>query len=384
MRQVHSAFVILTCWILPDNPSPAQLLTGLIGMFCYVPYLSHLAFGPGSSKKTWRHQHHPPPPPPKKFWTRKPRCGSDGSFVPHWIKGSFAWRIESEDGQDFIEGEGIFPGPPEAQCSFCSEVGGVSGIVHKVTHLETLASPAPILLTGCDSISTLHHCMSVQHSVKARWSHCDLLSNLQAPIHLNTSTHAWMHVKAHQTRTKIRSQLLRNALLNEDMDALATKIMEAFLKAEKFETSIGMPSIHCRKIWIACNIKQSLYQLLRRQPVQAYLEDRKVVGHGTYDLIDWVTICKAQGSNHNWDLQRSKVISNQLPTLQILYCRKHVISDKCLFCTVAVEDMQHIYRCTHTARQDQWKEQLQRLARWLQDQSTEPGLQKMLIIMSNW
>ena len=50
---------------------------------------------------------------------------------------------------------------------------------------------------------------------------------------------------------------------------------------------------------------------------------------------------------------------------------------------MATEDLQHIYRCPHVARQDQWKEQLLRLAQWLQEQSTEPGLRQMLIIMLN-
>ena len=43
----------------------------------------------------------------------------------------------------------------------------------------------------------------------------------------------------------------------------------------------------------------------------------------------------------------------------------------------------HFYRCPHVARQDQWKEQLLCLAQWLQEQSTEPGLRQMLMIMLN-
>ena len=54
------------------------------------------------------------------FSKGKARCGSDRSYVPSWMKGSFAWRIESEDSSEFIEGGGIVPGLAEAQCSFCS------------------------------------------------------------------------------------------------------------------------------------------------------------------------------------------------------------------------------------------------------------------------
>ena len=207
--------------------------------------------------------------------------------------------------------------------------------------------------------------MPPQDSVKAPWVHCNLLGHLQASIHANTSKHAWIHVKAHQTRVKPRSQLSRNALLSEDMDALATKIMEAFLKADLFQSSMGMPTVHFHEVWITCNVKQSLYGLITRQLVQEYLEDRKVIDSGTYDMIDWISICKARGSNHNQDLRMSKVICNQLPTLQILCHRKVVTSNKCPFCAVATEDLQHIYRCPHVARQDQWKEQLLHLAQRL-------------------
>ena len=318
------------------------------------------------------------------FSTGKVWCGSNGSFVPWWKKGSFACRIESKNGNEFVEGGGIVPGPPEAQCLFLSEIGGFKGLVYEVKYLETLTPPAPILLTGNDSLSTLHCCMSPWYSVKARCAHCDLLSHLQTSIHLNNSNHAWMHVKAHQTRTKIRCQLSKIALLNENMDALATKITEAFPKADRFQSTIGMPSVYCGKVWITGNVKHTLYQLITRQLVQAYLEDKKISGPGMYDLIDWVTIRKARGYNHNRDLCMSKIIiCNQLPTVQILHRRQHVTSDKCPFCKVAVEDVQHIFRCTHQARQEQWKERLQHLTQWLQEQSTEPGLQQMLIIMLN-
>ena len=128
---------------------------------------------------------------------------------------------------------------------------------------------------------------------------------------------------------------------------------------------------------------KNLYRLITRASAQAYLEDRKVIGSRTYDMIDWISIPKARGSNHNWDLHMSEVICNRFPTVQILWCRHHVTSDQCPFCAIATEDLQHISRCPHVTRQDQWKESLLCLAQWLQEQWTEPGLWQMLIIMLN-
>ena len=58
-----------------------------------------------------------------------------------------------------------------------------------------------------------------------------------------------------------------------------------------------------------------------------------------------------------------------------------MISDKCPFCKTKVEDGQHIYRCSHPVQTDQWNEELQKLALWLQNQSTEPEIRQMLVTM---
>ena len=113
--------------------------------------------------RPWTHQYHHQSETIDKLLTYfsmgKARAGRDGSFIPSWKKGSFAWRIESTE---FIKGSGIVPGPPESQCSFYSEVGGLSGISHEVASLKKLASPhqsfslAVIPYQRCISVEPLH------------------------------------------------------------------------------------------------------------------------------------------------------------------------------------------------------------------------------------
>ena len=138
----------------------------------------------------------------------------------------------------------------------------------KNSHLQTLTNPAPILLTECDSLSTLYQCAAPHYSVKARWNHCDLLSHLQASIHANETNHAWMHVPAHQIKKKPVTHLSRNALLNKEMDALASRIMETYPKAAPFRPTVRMPTVHYGKIAITGNICCSLYLHLTRKPVK--------------------------------------------------------------------------------------------------------------------
>ena len=75
-------------------------------------------------------------------------------------KGASAWRVESACGTEFIEGGGIVPGPPEVQCAFRSEIGGLSGICTATKELETLADSHTHMITGCDSISALYRGMA--------------------------------------------------------------------------------------------------------------------------------------------------------------------------------------------------------------------------------
>ena len=212
---------------------------------------------------SWMHQYVHQSPTISRFLQDfsqgKARSGSDGSFVPQWLKGLFAWRVELNDRTEIVEGGGIVSGPPEAQCSFCSEVCGVTGIIHEVEHLEEKATPEPILLTGCGSLSTLYQCMKPVYSIKARQHHCDVLSHLQALIHSNRSKHTWLHVKAHQSRFQPKKKLSPNTLLNEKMDTLAGKVMTAYPKALPFTPTLGMPIVWVGNCQLTGNIKQSLY-----------------------------------------------------------------------------------------------------------------------------
>ena len=70
------------------------------------------------------------------FSNGKAQAGSDGSFIPSWKKGSFAWRIESADSTEFVEGGGIVPGPPDSQCSFHSKVGGLTNLFVRVCYFN--------------------------------------------------------------------------------------------------------------------------------------------------------------------------------------------------------------------------------------------------------
>ena len=130
------------------------------------------------------------------FANGKSRAGSDGSFHVSLQKGAAAWRIESDCGTKFIEGGGIVPGPPEVQCAFRSEIGGLAGIYTITKELEDQVETHTHMITGCDSISALYPGMTPV--VKAQWAHSDLVSDLISTHQKLDTCLVWTHVFGHQ------------------------------------------------------------------------------------------------------------------------------------------------------------------------------------------
>ena len=105
-----------------------------------------------------------------------------------------------------------------------------------------------------------------------------------------------------------------------------------------------MASLKVQGSTITGNVKRALYLHLTRTCLEKYLESKHIIGHHTYLLIFWPAICKAQGFNKNQDIRITKLICNQLPTMQILHWRKHATTDKCPY----KWRTQHIYTAVNT------------------------------------
>ena len=59
---------------------------------------------------------------------------SDGSYFKDIATGAAAWIIQSENGKEYITGDGVLPGRDSCQSSYQAELGGIFGLslVHYV------------------------------------------------------------------------------------------------------------------------------------------------------------------------------------------------------------------------------------------------------------
>ena len=117
---------------------------------------------------------------------------------------------------------------------------------------------------------------------------------------------------------------------------------------------------------LAGYITKSVYLHLTRARVLQYLEDKCVIGPNTHLPICGKVIQKACSLNKNRDICISKLICNQLPTLQVLIQHKYKIDNKCPFCKTHVEDETHLFCYGHPVRTELWEELLIKLASWMQ------------------
>ena len=83
-------------------------------------------------------------------------AGGDGSYYPNEKVGAAAWIIITPDGNEWIKGGGVLPGPDDVQNSYRSELGGQVGIASCLQCLQQeLGDQHTSLLTACDKFRSL-------------------------------------------------------------------------------------------------------------------------------------------------------------------------------------------------------------------------------------
>ena len=104
---------------------------------------------------------------------------SDGSYYPNEKVGAAAWIIRTLDGNEWIEGGGVLPGPADDQNSYRSELGGQVGIAACLQCLQQeLGEQHTSLLTACDNLGALSKVGSPREKTKPALKSFDLITAL--------------------------------------------------------------------------------------------------------------------------------------------------------------------------------------------------------------
>ena len=128
------------------------------------------------------------------------RAVSDGSYKSEFDTGTAAYRIESGDSYQYVQGTSISPGTCAQQNAYQSELVGLLAILDTLTSICTEHNLSHGRLTiGCDEISALksaHNCTI--NSVNPKQKHSDILSAIAKLKDKLPTDLDFIHVKGHQ------------------------------------------------------------------------------------------------------------------------------------------------------------------------------------------
>ena len=127
--------------------------------------------------------------------------------------------MATPDGQEWIEGDGLVPGPPEDQSAYRNELAGQLGAVSFLDAIDIAVQANTTMTTSCDGISALRQVGKAPDRICCSTKHVDLVSALADFWHLLQFTPHTEHVYGHRDETSANLTVAER--LNCRMDLLA-------------------------------------------------------------------------------------------------------------------------------------------------------------------
>ena len=262
----------------------------------------------------------------KDFKQGKARVCRDGSYYPHNGKGAAAWRIESKNGKECIEGGGKVPGTKADMCSYRTELGGIIGSSLAIKGLETATATTTHAVLGCDNLSALNKCGT--------------------PFELVKPTHK--HFDTHQDTNGQTSPLTPMALLNTKVDRLAKAMIHQPLPPSILEK--GFPTVTCTGHRVSSRTSSSLYYHITTKAFITYLTSDGKLAEGVERYVAWKSLQTAKKeSSHFINNMIAKWTCNQMPTAMVQNRWGKVHSPICQRCKIKnrnLEPYRSLRSCT--------------------------------------
>ena len=293
----------------------------------------------------------------------KARAVSDGSYKQEWELGTAAWRIESEDESEYIQGTAISPGPPELQSAYRSELLGLLAIMDRIKLLKIGKGRITI---GCDGISALEKgTETIIASCSPQHKHSDLISAM-AKIRDNLEvTFRSVHVRGHQDDKKEYEDLDRLAQINVDMDLAAKTLLDkvnqdralVFTAFQSHPDSLPLISVHGK---IVCHeVKNSIYNIIAEKKIIEHWIDKGRFTKIGNSIIDWRANARAMKLSHGGRKRFVTKWGNEwLGTGKNMKRWKLRHHGYCPFCLKEEENTNHILSCQHKDATTIWNKEL--------------------------
>ena len=309
---------------------------------------------------------------------------SDGSFDPTSQKGTSGFMLRTPDGTASILGANRVPGLPHEQCSFRSELAGVSGALtaaqlccdtHGIAQGRLL-----IVLDGLQVIKSLQGHLKHGSLPDPTDSNYDMLYDTLHKIRKLPLSTSFQWIKAHQDDHLRYDELPPLAQNNCDMDRLAKDYMKATADRPHWTQRLRYHGFNVllRGHYLSRIDIQYLYAAIWKPTVSKYWIEKFTYSEATFNDIYWEGIASCFRS-FTWSQHRKivKFATGHMGVGTKLVHWKFQDHDECPRCDQP-EDNQHVLKCTSVRAVSQAKYSISQLETWMRG-STDPRIRWTII-----
>ena len=301
---------------------------------------------------------------------------SDGSFYPSHKVGACAWIISTPDGNEWVKGGGIIPGPSHVQSAYRSELGGLLGLLLFLQAIVLPPSPRSTITIACDGKSALKQVNIKKVSLKSKMLHIDLISAIHDIVDQSYFNFNTVHVKGHQDTAG--HTLTNLETLNCQMDQEAKEIALSHITSHQQlnhpppPTSLGFGSITISDSIISSNIQSNLYKNITHNAFISWFIN-KSTNSSNIKNTHWECIKLARKlSTFETNIFITKWISGFIATGRYMTKIKLRHSSNCPLCNTPNEDQTHILTCSNSNLDSLRCDLLSNIKTWMESAKTSP------------
>ena len=304
---------------------------------------------------------------------------SDGSFFPQSNVGTCSWILATPDLKEYIKGGGIVPGPPQAQSSYRSELGGLLGIANIVSNIVLPSTVSSSITVSCDGLAALNKVNTPTGYLKSKFTDIDLISSLHQLWTQSKICPCTQHVYGHQDtlgRPLTNIETL-NCFMDEEAKDLAGRyIQDPSNFPDCHDTDIGFGSVKHENYLITSKLQASLYKRVTHKSMLQWLSSHGEIQSDLCNAnIAWTCFSKArQESSLSIKLFITKWLSGDTATGRTMAIRKQRILTNCPRCDKEDEHLLHVLTCPASCAHTLRNKMIATLIAWLNTNSTHPHI----------
>ena len=290
---------------------------------------------------------------------------SNRSFHPLHNIGTAAWVIFGHNKQYFASTQ--ISGSHAIQCSHCSELGGLLGLVchiNKICHCFHITKGS--IWVGCDGQEALR--AIYDNSSPIGKSHFDYTLSLKYCIKQSPVLWSFCHVKGHQDDHKHYDSLHKWGQLNVDADQLAKDCLHQVIQEyQRLPENISLPEkigpifikVESSPTNIYSKLAHTLQHTIVTQKAREYWQTKQIVLEYCKEMVDWVSLNKATKTLPQYQRRWiTKWTSGIIGVGKYTEWWKEQPHSRCPRCMQQEEDVQHVIKCPAPTAVTTWKEGL--------------------------